>query len=247
VLWFFRTVQLPFYQPAYFNTIASACIHPKKPVKIRTIPQADIDFKDVSEAVAVSWLANPDITLRWKKAPDFQKEVNDYALDLVSRINTGSLRPGQTNTLNQLNDVIDGGVSKVKTYIEKKYEDGDPQAQYARFGIIKENRSFVISSDRNNRKLALQQMIDAIAAEGFGAEKFGTAFWTDIQTKYNAAVAEASNTTGDVSIKVATKNERKKAISLVMSSLLMMLRANYPDDDECKGVIRQWGWKKESY
>ena len=219
----------------------------KQPVKTRNIPQADIDFKDVAEAVADSWLANTDITLRWKKAPDFQKEVTDYANTLVSRITTGSLRPGQTNTLNQLDDQIDAAVGKVKTYIEKKYEDGDPQAQYSRFGIIKENRSYAISSDRNNRKLALQQMIDAIAAEGFGAEKFGTAFWTDIQTQYAAAFSQASNTTGDVSGKVATKNERKKAISTVMTSLLMMLRANYPVAEECKGVIRLWGWKKESY
>ena len=219
----------------------------KKPVKTRNIPQADIDFKDVSDAVADSWLANPDITLRYKKASDFKKDVTDYANSLVSRITTGSLRPGQTNTLNQLDEQIDKAVSKVKTYIEKKYEDGDPQAQYARFGIIKENRSYVISGDRNNRKLALQQMIDSIAAEGFGNEKFGTAFWTDIQTAYAAAFSLASTTTGDVSSKVATKNERKKAISTVLASLLLMLRANYPDAAECKGVVRQWGWKKESY
>ena len=219
----------------------------KQPVKTRNIPQADIDFKDVAEAVADSWLANTDITLRWKKAPDFQKEVTDYANTLVSRITTGSLRPGQTNTLTQLDGQIDAAVGKVKTYIEKKYEDGDPPAQYSRFGIIKENRRYVISSDRNNRKLALQQMIDAIAAEGFGAEKFGTAFWTDIQTQYAEAFSQASTTTGDVSGKVATKNERKKAITTVMASLLMMLRANYPVDEECKGVIRQWGWKKEGY
>ena len=219
----------------------------KKPVKTRNIPQADVDFKDVSEAVADSWLANPDITLRRKKAADFKKEVTDYADTLVSRINTGSLRPGQTVTLKQLDEQIDNAAGKVKTYIEKKYEDGDPQAQYSRFGIVKEGRNYVISSDRNNRKLALQQMIDNIAAEGFGNEKFGTAFWTDIQTAYATAFGQASTTTGQVSSKVATKNERKKAITSILTSLLQILRANYPDKDEYKGVVRQWGWKKESY
>ncbi len=219
----------------------------KKPVKTRNIPQADADFRDLAEAVANSWLANGDIVLRYKKAPDFKKEVTDFADNLVSRITAGSLRPGQTSTLNQLNKQIDTGVSKVKTYIEKKYEEGDPQAQYARFGIIKEGRSYVISGDRNNRLPALQQMIDSIAAEGFGSEKFGTAFWTDIQTAYTAAFNQASTTTGDVSSKVATKNERKKAIRTVLASLLKILEANYPVVEEYKGVIRQWGWKKESY
>lgn len=229
------------------ETAAGETSDNKKPVKTRNIPKADIDFKDVAQAVAQSWLANPDIVLRRKKAGDFSTEVTDYADSLVSRITTGSLRPGQTNTLNQLDDQINKGVSKVKTYIEKKYEDDDPQAQYARFGIIKEGRGYVISGDRNNRKLALQQMIDSIAAEGFGNEKFGTAFWKDIQTAYTAAFSQASSTTGDVSSKVATKNERKKAISNIMASLLLILKANYPVADEYKGVIRQWGWKKESY
>ncbi len=219
----------------------------KKPVKARNIPKADADFKDVAQAVADSWLANPDITLRYKKAGDFKTEVTDFAKGLASRITTGSLRPGQTSTLNQLDEQIDAAVGKVKTYIEKKYEDGDPQAQYARFGIIKENRRYIISADRNNRLPALQQMIDSIAAEGFGNEKFGTAFWTDIQTAYTTALSQASTTTGNVSGKVATKNERKDAITTVLVSLLKVLEGNYPNEDEYKGVIRQWGWKKESY
>ena len=219
----------------------------KKPVKTENIPRADIDFKDLAEAVADSWLANPDITLRYKKAADFKKETTDFTDSLVSRINTGSLRPGQTQTLKQINQQIDQAVGKVKTYIEKKYEDGDPKAQYSRFGIIKDSRRYIISADGNNRKLALQQMVDSVAAEGFGNEKFGTAFWRDIQSAYITAFAEASNTTGEVSSKVATKNERKKAIRTVLKSLLRVLEGNYPVAEEYKGVIRQWGWKKESY
>jgi len=88
-------------------------------------------------------------------------------------------------------------------------------------------------------------MIDSIAAEGFGNEKFGTTFWTDIQTAYTTALSQASSTTGTVSGKVATKNERKDAITTVLVSLLKVLEGNYPNEDEYKGVIRQWGWKKE--
>lgn len=219
----------------------------KKPVKTGQIPKADADFRDVAEAVANSWLANKDITLRYKTAASFKTEVTDFADSLASRISTGSLRPGQTSTLNQLDEQIDNGVSKVKTYIEKKYEDGDPQAQYSRFGIIKERGRYIMSADRNNRLPALQQMISSIAAEGFGSEKFGTTFWTDIQAAYTTALGQASATTGDVSGKVATKNESKKAISIVLKSLLKVLEGNYPNVDEYKGVIRQWGWKKESY
>jgi len=219
----------------------------KKPVRTKTIPQADIDFKDVSQSVAAAWLANPDITLRWKKAADFEKETIDYADSLQIRVETGNLRPGQTLTLNQLDDRIEEGVSDVKTYIEKKYKKANAPAQFARFGITHSKAGYFLGRDRNNRNEALKLMVKSIAAEGFGNEEFGTAFWTDIQKAYETALVAASNTAGDVSKKVATKNQQKKNITVVLNSLLKVLQGNYPDQDEYKGVIRQWGWKKESY
>lgn len=119
------------------------------------------------------------------------------------------------------------------------------QPQFARFGLVRENTTWCISKDRNNRKAAFELMIAAIAAEGFGAEEYGTAFWTALQTDYNAALAAASTTTGDVSEKVATKNQQKLAIKKVLTNLLFVLRGNYPDT--YKEMYRKWGWKKESY
>jgi hypothetical protein len=217
----------------------------KKPVRTRTIPKADIDFMDVAKAVAQNWLTTPGITLLWKTSADFDKAVQAYSTSLEVRINTGSLRPGQTLTLVQLDKQIEEAVGEVKIYIEKKYKRANAPAQFARFGIIKENRAYVMSQDRNNRKAALKQMVDTIAAEGFGNEEYGTAFWTDIKTAYDAALATASTTTGEVSSKVATKNEQKKSISKVLTALLFVLRGNYPET--YKEIYRQWGWRKESY
>ncbi len=209
------------------------------------IPAADTDFMDVAKNVSTSWMSNPAITLTWKKAGDFQTQVNDYETVLSSRKSTGSLRAGQSQALKQLDKQIDAAVKEVKVYIEKKYKTENAPAQFPRFGIVKENGHQRISKDRNNRRAALALMIDAIAADGFGAEEYGTAFWTGMQTNYSAAMNTAGNTTGDVSDKVATKNQQKKAIKQVLSSLLMVIKANYPDS--YAGVYRDWGWQKESY
>ncbi len=211
----------------------------------RSIPAADIDFMDVAKTVAASWLANPAITLLWKKSDDFNKDVQDYANSLGSRISTGSVRPGQSLTLKQLDERVNDAVTEVKVYIEKKYKKANAQAQFTRFGIIKENTTWCFSKDRNNRKAAFELMIAAIAADGFGAEEYGTSFWTALQTDYAAALAAASNTTGDVSEKVATKNQQKQAIKKVLANLLFVLRGNYPDT--YAEMYRKWGWKKESY
>ena len=217
----------------------------KKPVQTKIIPQADIDFKDVSATVAEAWMINPAITLVWKKSGDFKNEVQLFGATLEGRIETGSLRPGQTLILKKLDDEIDAAVGDVKTYIEKKYKKANAIAQFARFGITKTDSGYYLGRDRNNRNQALSQMVKAIAAEGFANEEFGTAFWTGMQTSYAAALKQAGITTGDVSGKVATKNEQKKAITKVLSALLFVLRGNYPET--YKEIYRQWGWKKESY
>jgi hypothetical protein len=216
-----------------------------KPTPTAIIPGADTDFMDVSKNVAKAWLNHPEVTLLWKQATDFQKQVNDYELELGSRKSTGSLRPGQSQTLEQMDKQLDGAVKMVKVYIEKKFKKDFAQAQFARYGIIKERGNFRMSKDRNNRRDALKLMITAIAADGFDTEEYGTAFWTDMQTNYIAALDTANTTSGNVSGKVATKNEMKKAIRLVLSSLLLIIKGNYPDTH--KGVYRDWGWQKESY
>jgi hypothetical protein len=219
-----------------------------QPVKTNptsAIPAADVDFMDVAKAVAASWLANPNFTLLWKKSSDFDNEVQTYATSLDSRLSTGSVRPGQTFTLKQLDKKINDAVTEVKVYIQKKYNKANAPAQFTRFGIVKENGAFIFSRDRNNRKAAFKLMIAAIAAEGFGAEEYGTAFWTALQADYDAALTAASNTIGNVSEKVATKNQQKLAIKKVLTSLLLIIKGNYPDT--YKEMYRKWGWKKESY
>ncbi len=217
----------------------------KKPVPTKSIPQADIDFMDVSKTIGQNWEANPNITLLWKKEGEFNADVQAYAASLTGRIDTGALRPGQTLTLMQLDQQIDTAAGEVKTYIEGKYKKANAPAQFARFGLPKSSAGYIMSRDRNNRNSALDQMIKSIADEGFGDREFGNAFWTGIKKSYEAALKLASNTTGDISGKVATKNELKKAITKVMSALMFVLRGNYPDT--YKEIYRQWGWKKESY
>lgn len=211
----------------------------------RIIPQADVDFMDLAKNVVTNWLANPAITLLWKKAGDFQTQVNDYETELSGRKSTGSLRPGQALTLKQLDKQIDDAVKEVKVYIQRKFKKVNAEVQYARYGITHENKSYIINRDRNNRRDALKLMITAIDADGFAAEEYGTAFWTGMQTNYSAAINAAGTTTGDVSTKVAGKNRLKKDIKRVLSSLLLVLKGNYPDT--YPGVYRDWGWQKESF
>lgn len=217
----------------------------KKPIRTAALPTSDVDFMDVAKTVGASWAANPAITLVWKTPMQFNNDVLSYSAALSSRQNTGSNRPALTQTLQQLDKKIDAAVTEVKVYIEKKFKKTNAPAQFARYGIVKENRGYVLSRDRNNRNNSFNLMLQAIQADGFGGEEYGTAFWTAIQSDYTAALQASSNTAGDISSKVATKNQQKQAIKKVMTALQLLLRANYPDT--YAETYRQWGWKKESY
>lgn len=217
----------------------------KKPVKTGTLPQADVDFMDVSKNVAASWVANPQITLLWKKSDDFKREVDLYCDTLGSRLATGSQRPGFAHSLEGLDQQVNAAVKEVRVYIAKKFKTPNAPAQYARYGFVKQKNVYMIPRDRNQRKAALELMVKAIETDGFGDEEYGLSFWKEMQTAYTEAVAQSGGTAGLVSEKVATKNVQKRAIRKVLVHLRKAVEANYPDT--YREVLRKWGWQKETY
>lgn len=217
----------------------------KEPIKTGTLPKADVDFMDVSTNVAASWVANPQITLLWKKSDVFKMEVDGYCAELGSRIETGSKRPSFVHSLVGLDKQANSGVKEVKVYIAKKFKTNNAPAQYARYGIVRENKAYVLPKDRNQRKAALTLMVQAIEADGFADEEYGLNFWKEMEAAYKVAVAESGGTAGTVSVKVATKNVQKRGIRKVLVSLRKAIEANYPDT--YRQVLRQWGWQKETY
>lgn len=208
-------------------------------------PTADADFLTVCKAVMLSWLANPAITLLWINQAAYAAMVAAYETSYSTRLSDGSVRPSITQTLSQLDKQMDDAISEVKVYIQKKFKKANAEAQYARYGIINVNGSYRLPRDRDNRKTSLPLMIAAIAADGFGAEEFGTAFWTTMKTDYELALSNAGDTDSLVSKGASGKNQQKKNITKVMNALRYVLRGNYPDT--YAAVYREWGWQKEDY
>lgn len=217
---------------------------PKKAKKDYT-PRADADFLTVCKAVMISWLANPAITLLWINQAAYAAMVAAYETSYSTRLSDGSMRPSITQTLDQLDKQMDDALSEVKVYIQKKFKKANAEAQYARYGIIHNKNTYQLPRDRDNRKTSLPLMIAAIATDGFGAEEFGTVFWTTMKTNYELALSNAGDTDSLVSKGAAGKNEQKKNITKVMNALRFVLRGNYPDT--YAAVYREWGWQKEDY
>ena len=218
-----------------------------KTTKSPNIPTKDVDVYHLGQRVDTKWAIETWLTLQYISRTNFSTKVGQLGTALGGRAAAGSGRRLQTAQEKALDKQIDNGVSKVKKYIAAKYEDEDPIPYYPQFGIehiIRKNTSkWDFPTDRDKRYENLQLMIDAIAAHGFGAKPFGTAFWTQLQTDYKAAVDAARGTDSAVSGFVGDKKVLIEEIRTVLISILRVIEGNFPKTYH--NIWREWGYLKE--
>ncbi len=221
-------------------------ITPKtKAQKTSNIPKKDSDFSTLALSVSAKWKLNPALILLWITQAAFEALANSYAGNLANRLSAGSSKPAQTQTLKQVNTQIDAAVTDVKTYIERKFKKANATAQFARYGIVKEGSNYRLPKDNDKRLLALPIIAAAIAADGFAAEEFGTAFWTATTSSFKTALKATTDTSKTVSNKVSAKDSDREQINKVLVAIGHLIAANYPDNKDA--VMREWGFIKQNY
>jgi len=218
---------------------------PKTPKKTSLIPTKDADFLTIAKAVNTKWAGTPALTLLWLTQPNYATIVGSYDINLSARLAVGGNRQAQTQTLQQINKTINDAVKEVKVYIQKKFKKDNAEAQYSRYGIAYESKTYALPKDNDKRRMALSQMQAAIAADDFGSEEFGTAFWTNTITSFNAALGASKNTSKGISNKVAAKDTDRGKIEKALNAIIHLLNANYPDTID--KVLREWGFLKQNY
>jgi len=210
-----------------------------------TLPRKDDDIRDTGRLVSDHWATQAQILLVWITQPQFAQLITDYTAELDQRKQKGASRSPITDALDTVDEQIDDAIPYVKGYIAGKYGMNHASAHYSVFGIVHHDGEWQFPVDHNVRKESLQMMVDAIAAEGFGANEFGTAFWTATQTTFNNLLTQANTTDEEVSGKVSSKNQMKQKIKKVLQSLVYVLHGNYPDT--YRATLRTWGLQKEDY
>jgi len=88
-------------------------------------------------------------------------------------------------------------------------------------------------------------MVAGINSEGFAGNTYGDTYWQNVRTNYGSLLTQAETSDSTVSGKVGTKNTLKKGIKKVLNSLVLSIKANYPDT--WKQELRVWGFQKEKY
>lgn len=219
---------------------------PKKQVKAN-LASKDADLSTQAATVCDVWLSRPNITLVWKTANDFKDEVAAYTASLSSKGDTGKDRPRITHDLQQCNDALDKGIAALKRAIDNDAKSiEEARATYARFGIVLENRTYCLPTERNKRLFALKLLLPALVTAGYDKKpSIGTAYFSPLMAQYASLTDLATNTDQSVSGIVGNKNALKKNIKKVLIALLRVLEGNYPDT--YKNELRAWGFQREKF
>jgi hypothetical protein len=218
---------------------------PVSHVRTPTLPRGDDDVRDTAQLVSAKWSTTPAITLIWITPGQFGTLVTNFATELGTRKSVGGSRSPLTDDFDMMNERIDDAIPYVKGYIAGKYGANHAPAHYAPFGIVHVGYSWEFPNDHNQRKAALDLMVAAIAAEGFGANEYGTTFWTQARTDFNALLGQTTTTDESISTEVSAKSQLKTQIKRVLQALIYVLHGNYPDT--YYATLRAWGIIKQDF
>jgi hypothetical protein len=211
----------------------------------RSLPVAQHDLMTLAENVSKKWIDTPVLTLLWTNPVDFKKLVQEFRIFLESRVEAGSGRSSQTQTLKDLDKQINKAVEEIKLAILVKFGKDKGRAYYSEFGISKQGSAYKIPNDRNMRLSALSLFVKAVRNHGLKVVGFDEAFFDTILPAYNEAFEASQKTDSTVAVNVSNKNDLRRQVEAVLNALHGLIRINYPNTYE--GELRSWGFQKEKY
>lgn len=217
----------------------------KKTRTTRTLPNAQHDLLTLADNALKKWQETNELTLLWVTPDAFKKTVEDFRAFLNERVDVGSGRGSQTQTLNNLDKQINKAVEEVKLAILVKFGKSQGKAYFSEFGISRQGSGLRLPTDRNMRLSALGLFIKAIKKYGIQVVEYNNDFFENILPTYTEAFEATQKTDSTVAVSVSNKNDMRKQVETVLGALYNLVKLNYPNTYE--GELRAWGFQKEKY
>jgi hypothetical protein len=220
------------------------------PVKLNrkdVLPKTQLALATLGVAAAKAWQASELPALLFLTKADFTTQATAYQASVGTADGAGDGLSPQANRLKTLNKLITKNLGFVKGYLAEDHDEDGGEAYYAEFGIVREGKNFRLPAARTACALALAKLVAALAAHGYSQKKFGLAFWQPIATEYAALAETSGELRGTASAAVGQKNALEDPLRVALRSLVLSIKANYPDEDAQRGVLRSFGFQKEVY
>jgi hypothetical protein len=217
---------------------------PKKKQAKSNTPTTDINLAALAMRVAAKWADYPQLELIGLTQADFATDATAFNTLVQQRVVEMNTRPNTTKSVKELEADIAKGMKAIRGYLFEIYEDQKvATSHYTDFGLEKKGAAWKLPTDQQRLISALATIKTSIAAYNLGAKKFGTTFWTKLETDYTAAVAAGIANDGASSATVSNKEILKASIINNLTAIRYLIRANYMQT--YNGVLRDFGFQKE--
>jgi hypothetical protein len=233
--------------PTSSEASASTPAAATKPRKKDGLPKAQLALATLGLAAAKAWLASELPALLFVSKAAFSSQAAAYAASLGTADAADDGASPQAGRLKTLDKLIAKNLGFVKGYLAEDHDEDGGESYYAEFGIVREGKNFRLPTARTARAGALGKLVAALAAHKYDKKKFGTAFWQPIATEYAQLAKDSGERRGTASAAVGQKNALEAPLRQVLRSLVLSIKANYPDEDAQRGVLRAFGFQKEVY
>ena len=227
----------------YINSAAT----PAKARKKDVLPTSQLALATLGTAAAKAWPAAELPALLFVTKAAFAAQAAAYAASLGTADGAGDGLSPQSKRMKTLDKLITKNLNFVKGYLAEDHDEDGGEAFYAEFGIVREGKNFRLPAARTARALALGKLVAGLAAHQYDKKKFGTAFWQPIATEYAELAQASGEMRGAASEAVGQKNVLEEPLRVALRSLAGSIKANYPDEDTQRGVLRAFGFQKEVY
>ena len=183
--------------------------------------------------------------LRWITHPAIAQLAADNLAAITAKRQTAALQPGQTITLENVDEQTDAATSELRVLMKKKLKD-DYQRYYSTFGFVASGKNWILPHDRDKRAVAIRDLLlPALLTHGLGADTdTGTAVWQAIFDALAPALTLADTTKRARTEQVATTTPQNGQVEKVLRAIIHLVKAQWPDGWEA--MLRVYGFVRES-
>ena len=209
------------------------------------IPQREADLITVCKDVREMMAKNPNIKLEWMTTAHFAALLVAFESSFNELFNLRGERGGVTSSLRLLRTEAGKSSQHLKNYAAELFTKKEASSHYLEFGIVKENGKFAFPIDHDKLLASIGQALKGIDKHNLNDRKFGTDYWTDLQSRFTGALQRSRTIDGQIQNLINTKKESRAQICKVLNALIALLKAQKPDT--YKDELRMWGFQKEKY
>lgn len=208
------------------------------------IPRDQDEKAALALRLAQAWKLNPQLVFIWITQDAFEVLAKAYHQSVIDK--TAAAKRGTiTLTLEQADDKIQEGLPYLKAALLTKFKKGGDKAKYAEFGIATRNEGFELPRKHTERAKALTTLLQGLKEYGLEAGEYGKSYWGPIEEAYVQGDKDSKQSDATVGGLVGTKDALEDQVDVVLSKMLTLLEAQYPDENELAGKRRELGYLKE--